>query len=370
MVFRILRPDSLSVWNEKEILRRFSRYRGIIDGTQLARYLIAKSVKCDFNLNDSVEKLEQLLKVKSLEFNELLTEDFDYLKNRVVHEINYITLAETIAFKYLANCIFCERQCEANRISGEQGFCLILKDSYVSSAFLHMGEEPHLIPSGTIFFQGCNFGCVFCQNYDISQAWKGRKNIEDISQKVKNIQLAAIAEKLVDKGAININYVGGDPIPNIHTIVGSLKFQKSNICQLWNSNFFLTEKSLSLIIDFMDFWLPDFKYGNNQCAKKYSGIDNYFNVVARNHKSVHDKGSGEICIRHLVMPNHIECCTKPILDYVAKELPKAVLNLMGQFRPQWKAFEYPEINRRPTLQEMQEARDYADKLNILWKPVS
>ncbi len=370
MVFRVLRPDSVSVWQNEEILKRFSKYRGIIDGKRLARYLVAKSVNCDFDLSDPVEKLEGLLKEKSLEFNELLNKDSNNLKNHVVQEINYITLAETIAIKYLVKCIFCERQCEANRIGGEKGFCLISKDSYVSSAFLHMGEEPVLIPSGTIFFQGCNFGCVFCQNYDISQAWKGKKNIEDISQKVDTIQLAAIAEKLVDKGAININYVGGDPIPNIHTIVGSLKFQKSNICQLWNSNFFLTDKSLSLIIDFMDFWLPDFKYGNNECGKKYSGIDNYFDIITRNHKRIHDEGSGEICIRHLVMPNHIECCTKPILDYVAKELPKAVMNIMGQYRPQYKAFNYEEINRRPTSDEMREVKMYAQKLGIIFEPVS
>ncbi|MFX1365729.1 MAG: radical SAM protein [Promethearchaeota archaeon] len=370
MVFKALRPDSVRVWEDKEILKRFSKYRGIIDGTQLARYLIAKSVKCDFKLTDSIESLEKLLKEKSQEFNKLLNENISDIEHRVIQDSNYILLAETIAIKYLQACIFCERQCEANRISGEKGFCLISKDSYVSSSFLHMGEEPHLIPSGTIFFQGCNFGCVFCQNYDISQAWKGSKNIEDVAQKVNSISLAGIAEKLVDRGAININYVGGDPIPNIHTIIGSLKFQKSNICQLWNSNFFLTDKALSLIIDFMDFWLPDWKYGNNECGKKYSGIDNYFDVIARNHKRIHDEGSGEICIRHLVMPNHIECCSKPILDYVAKELPNAVMNIMKQYRPQYKAFNHEEINRRPTPDEIREVKLYAKGLGIIFEPVS
>ncbi|MFX1502893.1 MAG: radical SAM protein [Promethearchaeota archaeon] len=370
MVFRILRPDSVSVWKNQEILKRFSKYRGIIEGSQVARYLIAKTVECAYDPNDLVEDLEKLLKEKSLEFNELLEKDIEEIKNRKISSNSYINLAETLANKYLENCIFCERQCKINRIDGEKGFCLISRDSYVSSAFLHMGEEPVLIPSGTIFFQGCNFGCVFCQNYDISQAWKNKRDIDDIAQKVNTKQLAAIAEKLVDKGAININYVGGDPIPNIHTIIGSLTFQQSNICQLWNSNFFLTEKSLSLIIDFIDFWLPDFKYGNNECAKKYSGIENYFDIIARNHKRVHDAGSGEICIRHLVMPNHIECCSKPILDYVAKELPKAVMNIMAQYRPQWKSFNYEEINRRPTSQEMREVRSYADKLGILYEPVS
>ena len=70
------------------------------------------------------------------------------------------------------------------------------------------------------------------------------------------------------------------------------------------------------------------------------------------------------------MPNHIECCSKPILDYIAKELPNAVVNLMGQYRPQFHAFKYSDINRRPTSQEMQEIRNYADKLGILWRPVS
>jgi putative pyruvate formate lyase activating enzyme len=370
MVFRVLRPDSVSVWKNQEILKRFSRYRGIIDGTQVARYIVAKTIECEYSSNSSIQELEMLLNEKSSELKALLEKDIKDIKNRKTVSKSYIHLAETIANKYLENCIFCERKCEVNRIDGKKGFCLISKDSYISSAFLHMGEEPVLIPSGTIFFQGCNFECVFCQNYDISQAWKNKRNLEDVAQKVTTNQLAGIAQKLVDRGALNINYVGGDPIPNIHTIVGSLNFQHSNICQLWNSNFYLTDKSLSLIIDLMDFWLPDFKYGNNECAKKYSGVDNYFDFVARNHKRIHDEGSGEICIRHLVMPNHIECCSKPILDYIAKDLPKAVVNIMGQYRPQWKASKFPELNRRPTSEEMLEVKMYAQKLGIIYEPVS
>jgi len=370
MVFRVLRPDSESVWQNKEILRRFSRYRGIIDDNEIARYLIAKTIDCDYDSSDSIENLEVLLKEKSLEFNELLKKDIEEIKYHKTSSNSYIHLAETIANKYLESCIFCERQCEVNRIDGQKGYCLITKDSYVSSAFLHMGEEAPLIPSGTIFFQGCNFGCVFCQNYDISQAWKGKRDLNDIAQRVDVKKLATIADKLVDKGAININYVGGDPIPNIHTIIGSLNHQTSNITQLWNSNFYLSDKALSLIIDLMDFWLPDWKYGNNKCAKKYSGIDNYFDFISRNHKRIHDEGSGEIIIRHLVMPEHVECCSKPILDYVAKVLPKAVVNIMAQYRPQYKAYQYSEINRRPTSQEIQEVKVYANTLGILYEPVS
>ncbi|MFX0031123.1 MAG: radical SAM protein [Candidatus Hermodarchaeota archaeon] len=370
MVFRIIRPNAESVWQDKNILARFPYYKNIIDGNQIARYLVAKSLECVFSPQDSISDLEQLLNDKSKEFKNLVLLEFSDLKNREIVANSYLKLAETIAIKYLEDCIFCERQCKVNRIDGEKGYCLLTKDSYVSSAFLHMGEESVLIPSGTIFFQSCNFGCVFCQNYDISQAWKKVKAIEDVARKVKEKELAILAEKLAERGAININYVGGDPIPNIHTILGSLTYQKTNICQLWNSNFYLTEQSLSLIIDFMDFWLPDFKYGNNKCGEKYSGIKNYYVIITRNLKKIHDEGSGEIIIRHLVMPNHIECCSKPILDFVAKEVPKCVVNIMGQYRPEYKANQFHEINRRPTSQEMQEVRNYADKLGILWKPVS
>jgi putative pyruvate formate lyase activating enzyme len=370
MVFRVLRPDAEKVWHNKEILKRYSRYRGIIEGTQIARYLLAKTIKCEFDLDDPVEKLEELLEEKSIFFKNLLNYKSGDLENRNNQPSNFVTLTEAIANRYLENCVFCERQCGVNRIEGEKGFCLISKDSYVSSAFLHMGEESVLIPSGTIFFQGCNFGCVFCQNYDISQAWKGKRALDDIAQKVDTRKLADIAEKLVDKGAINVNYVGGDPIPNIHTILGSLNYQQSNVCQLWNSNFFLTDKSLSLIIDLIDFWLPDWKYGNNKCAKKYSGVENYFEIMSRNHFRIHNEGSGEMVIRHLVMPDHIDCCSKPILEYISKNLPNALVNLMGQYRPQYKAYQFKEINRSPTSEEMQVIQNYATKLGILWKPVS
>jgi putative pyruvate formate lyase activating enzyme len=370
MVFRILRPDSASVWNNEELRRRFPRYRGIIDDKEIARYIIAKSLNCEFNSNDTIEDLEKLLEEKSREFNELLKTPNQNIKNRTLVSKNYINLTEELALRYLEDCMFCERQCSVNRIDGEKGFCLISKDSYISSAFLHMGEEAPLIPSGTIFFQGCNFGCVFCQNYDISQKWKERRKIEDVAQKVDVKQLAALADRLVGKGAININYVGGDPIPNIHTIVGNLQHQTSNITQLWNSNFYLTDKALSLIIDLMDFWLPDWKWGNNECGKKYSGIDNYFDVIARNHKRIHDEGSGEIIIRHLIMPNHVECCSKPILDYVDKEIPNAVMNLMQQYHPEYLAHKYKEINRRPSMEEIHEVKNYADDLGILYEPVS
>lgn len=75
--------------------------------------------------------------------------------------------------------------------------------------------------------------------------------------------------------------------------------------------------------------------------------------MTRNLKQIHDDGCGEICIRHLVIPNHVECCSKPILDYIANEIPNYLVNIMGQYRPEYKASGYKEIFRRPTSEEMQ-----------------
>jgi putative pyruvate formate lyase activating enzyme len=181
-------------------------------------------------------------------------------------------------------------------------------------------------------------------------------------------KLGAIANELAREGVKNINYV--TPLPNTNVIIESLKTQTENITQLWNSNMYCSKDTMKLILELMDFWLPDFKYGNDDCAKKYSLVPHFFEAVARNHKIAYGEGSGEMIIRHLVMPNHIDCCTKPILDWIAKNCPKAVVNIMAQYHPCYQAHKYPEINRRPTNKELTESREYASKLGILWEPVS
>ncbi|MHA1369958.1 MAG: radical SAM protein [Promethearchaeota archaeon] len=298
--------------------------------------------------------------------------DFDQDRNDKKNtKATYLDLKIALALKLITNCGFCESNCGANRIDGEKGRCLVSNTSHVSSAFLHFGEEPPLIPSGTIFFSGCNFKCVFCQNDDISTR-------PDNGVAVDAKSLAKIASSLARDGAKNINYVGGDPIPNLHNIVTSLKYQYHDTAQLWNSKFFNTMESLKLILDVMDIWLPDFKYGNDDCARRLSGINNYWSTLTRNLKYVHDemvkRGMASLIIRHLVLPNHVDCCTIPILKWISKNLPLAMVNIMGQYRPQHLVLKrinkYQDIERRPSIEEMRRARGLADELGIVWQPVS
>lgn len=279
---------------------------------------------------------------------------------------NFLELKIEIVNRLIEPCRLCERRCMINRKSGRRGVCGLDESVRVASAFLHMGEESPLVPSGTIFFTGCSFKCVMCQNWDISQRpFNG--------ELVTPSKLARIAHILASRGARNINYVGGNPDQSMHVIIESLRYMDDWIPLLWNSNMYMTQEALELLLDIIDIWLPDFKYGNDICGFKISRVRNYMGVVSRNIEMVYKYGD-EIIIRHLVLPNHIECCTKPILRWISEHTPNVLVNIMDQYRPEHMVLKEPwrfkDIARRPNRREMEEAYSYADRLGILYKPIS
>ena len=367
-MWRLIRPDAKRAWADPEVVRRLSRYRNIIDKERTAKYLLAKTQACDLPLDSSTEKLWKVHKEDSQRFTQLVAkvDSSDEVPGPVSGiERSFLDLKIELAQRILADCHFCERRCGADRTRDELGWCKLGSTSRVSSAFLHTGEEAPLVPSGTIFFSSCCFGCVFCQNSDISTN-------PNSGRVVGPEGVASIAEALFRDGALNINYVGGDPIPNTHTILASQVHQTSNVTQLWNSNLYCSEETMRLLFDVFDVWLPDFKYGNNECAERLSGVKNYFDVVSRNHLIAYN--SGEVIIRHLVMPNHVECCTLPILKWVSENMPDCMVNIMGQYRPEHRVRHekerFSDIARPVTSQEMEIASNIADELGIYWRPVS
>ena len=367
-MWRLIRPDAKRAWSDPEVVRRLSRYRKIIDQERTAKYLLAKTQACDIPLDASTEELWRVHKEDSLKFTKLVekTDSSEEVPGPVSSlDRNFLNLKIELAHRILADCHFCERKCGADRTKDEQGWCKLGATSRVSSAFLHTGEEAPLVPSGTIFFSSCCFGCVFCQNNDISTN-------PNSGRPVGPEGLATIADALFRDGALNINYVGGDPIPNTHTILASQVHQTSNVTQLWNSNLYCSEETMQLLFDVFDVWLPDFKYGNNKCAERLSGVKNYFDVVSRNHLIAYN--SGEVIIRHLVMPNHVECCTIPILKWISENMPDCMVNIMGQYRPAHRVLHekerFSDIARPVTSQEMELAFNTADELGIYWRPVS
>ena len=370
----VVRPDAVYIWNSKKVKDKLSWYYRVMNDEAPAKFLIARKVGSnDIDLkNLSLEELWRLHDSLKTNFQKVLDKArIGRLSLKEVKEIeepktSFLDVKIEIANRILKECRFCEWRCRVNRHE-KKGVCRLGVKSYVTTYFLHLGEEAPLVPSGTIFYGSCNFRCVYCQNYDISQ-------LDPYSGIVVGPkELASIQEYLRLEGARNINHVGGDPTPNIHNILTSLKYVNINVPQLWNSNMYLTPESLKLLIDVIDIWLPDFKYGNNKCALRLSAIKNYFEIITRNLKIICQSGD-PIIIRHLVLPNHIECCTKPVLKWISCNCEVALVNIMDQYRPEfWVAKypqRYPDIARRPTYDEINEAYTYADKLGIDYREVS
>ena len=383
MWIKMIRPDAILVWKDPEVLRRLRWYRSVMLNETPAKFLIVKSIKAPQNLKDlSEDELWRIHEELHNEAEELFKEFFgagvDEEKLKPASP-SYLDLKIELARRILRNCRFCEWRCGVDRTAGQKGVCKLTDKAYIASFFHHHGEEAPLIGtegqggSGTIFFVSCNFNCVFCQNYDISHPSGA---FESVGMEVSPAKLALIAKRLRLDGAANINYVGGDPTPNTWIIIESLKYLDVNTPLLWNSNMYLSMESMKLLLDLIDIWLPDFKYWSNECAARLSNVRGklgYREAATRNHLLA--ARHGDMIIRHLVLPNHLECDTKPILKWIAENIGDRVLvNIMGQYRPEYLVVanpeKYPEIARRPSREEMMEAYRYADELGIVYRPVS
>lgn len=259
-----------------------------------------------------------------------------------------------IADRMLKKCRFCERRCGADRTE-RAGACGCDAVAHVASEFLHMGEEHDLIPSHTIFFEGCNFYCSYCQNWSIARMIHGPAADAD--------RLAKMIELRYRQGSTNVNFVGGDPTPNLAAILKIVRAMDVNLPVIWNSNMYMTPEAMKLLDGVVDLFLADFRYGNDEHAKRYSGIDNYWQVITRNFLEA--KRQADILVRLLVLPGHVECCAGPIMRWCAVNLGRDIrFNLMFQYYPQYRAGKFPEINRRLTAAEIARARELAEQAGL------
>ena len=263
-------------------------------------------------------------------------------------------------------CNVCPFKCNINREKEALGVCKIGGKIKVSLVTKHMWEEPCISGkkgSGAIFLTGCNLRCVFCQNHKISRK-------ESLGNEITEEELADIFLQKQKEGVHNINLVS--PTPYIKYITKALKIAKEkglNIPVVYNSNGYENIESLKELEGLIDVYLPDFKYADDNLAKKYSGAVNYSESAIKAIKEmIRQVGNPKfdkdgiiqkgVIVRHLVLPNNIEN-TKKVLDKIASDIGKETyVSLMGQYIPQDKAIEYDELNRKITEEEYNEAIDY------------
>jgi putative pyruvate formate lyase activating enzyme len=339
--------------------KSLARYFAIVQNKKTAKFLIAKKVATEFGGDDSIEALWKLHDHCTQEFLNIERQidggiiDFNAVP---LPEKSYLDLKVKIAEKMLECCHFCSRRCGVNRLANRLGYCGCGKAMSVSNIFAHLGEEPELVPSGTIFTMGCTMRCRHCQNWTISQ-WKEAPTAftpKELAREVENLRL---------EGCRNINLVGGEPTPWLKHWLETFEHVGVNIPIVWNSNSYYTQETARLLAGFVDVYLLDFKYGPADCAERISDSQNYWDACTRNHLKT--KKYGELLIRVLVLPGHLDCCAKPILKWIADKIgAKTRVNVMFQYRPEWRAYELPELGRKLTRTEMEKALQLAKKAGL------
>ncbi len=255
----------------------------------------------------------------------------------------------------LKHCNICPRECGINR-KKQFGFCKTSNKIKLSKVDLVNFEEPSISfknGSGAIFFSGCNLKCVYCQNYNISH--------ESFGKEISIIKLAHIMKDLQNKHADNINLITGSHF--IPQIAKALKKAKLKIPVIFNSGGYENVKALKMLEGLVDIYLPDFKYGIDEIALKYSNCNNYIPTclnaikeMQRQTKNIKFSHSGKllrgVVIRHMVLPNNLENSLKviEILKNNFKE-DEIMISLLAQYTPLYKASEFSELNRKITQAE-------------------
>jgi len=292
---------------------------------------------------------------------------------------NYLLLEDKVfedrikkGFEYLKSCVLCPRNCNVERVKGEKGFCKTGRYAYVASYNLHFGEESPLVGtngSGTIFFAGCNLGCVFCQNYEISHSVKD-------SYEISEQDLAKIMLVLQKKGAHNINLVS--PSHVVPQIIKAIKIAREiglKIPIVYNTGSYDKVEIIDLLDGIVDIYMPDTKFFDPQVSLKYLKAKDYPEIAKKAIKAMHkqvgdlilDKNNIAIkglIVRHLLMPNNL-AGTEKWLEFIAKEISKKTyLNIMDQYRPCGEAHKFPELCSTISYKEYKHALDLAKEFGL------
>jgi len=278
-----------------------------------------------------------------------------------------------LARELLAPCRVCPRNCQVNRLQEETGECGVGRLAIISSYFPHFGEERPLVGqhgSGTIFMAGCNLGCVFCQNFEISHLRRG--------EPVPPERFAGMMLELQKAGCHNINIVTPSHIvPQLLEAVSLAARHGLQIPLVYNSSGYDSMASLKLLEGIVDIYMPDFKFFDDAVAARYTAVSNYGSVARKAlremHRQVGDLQIDEnglarrgLLVRHLVMPGMLEQ-SRQIFHFLASEISRnTYVNIMAQYRPMGEAYRYPDINRRVRYQEVREAYRLAREAG-LWR---
>jgi len=220
-----------------------------------------------------------------------------------------------------------------DRRAGERGYCGLDDKAHCFREMLHRAEEAELSPSHQVYFTGCNLRCEYCTVLEWNQ--------EPLTIAPMDLEgLVHAVERRRTQGARNVNLLGGEPAVSLPGILTLLQRIRTSTRVVWNSNMYYNECVDGLLQGLVDVCLADLKCGNNRCAAGLLDADDYVDVARRN-LHMADRHT-DLIVRHLVLPGHMDCCTRPTLRWLATELPHVKVSLRTNYVPPIEAASAPK----------------------------
>lgn len=261
----------------------------------------------------------------------------------------------------IAACNLCERRCGINRLAGEAAPCGLADDTWSFKRHVSYAEEPELLPSYMVYFSACNYRCRFCVQGPA--CFSPRRGAP-----VDATETAADLARAVERGARTINLLGGEPSLHLHTILDIAAASARPLPLVLNTNMYMTPEVIEQLDGVVTGYIADFKFGNDECAQRLAEVAPYVGVVQRNLRLAAKRA--DVFVRHLLMPGHLDCCFRPVAEWVAANLPAVRFTLMTGYVPAGRADGCAELGRCLTVAERHAAERIVADLGLASGPPS
>lgn len=273
------------------------------------------------------------------------------------HDASVLDLKVEMARRILSACTLCAHRCRVDRTAGELGICRLAMEARIAEYFIHIAEESPINPSLVLNLAGCGLRCRFCQQGALLNP----------AEVVGEPFVPGLWDQLETHGARSLSFVGGNPSESLYAVLRFLSAAPANwrLPIGWNCHAYETVETVDILNGLVDVYVPDFKYGSETCGRRLSRIPDYPAVATAAVTAMLEQAV-PVIVRILVLPGHIECCHRPVLDILAT-LPRDGLSLSvrGQYCPDWKVTPRDgELARRTTPAEVEMVRAYAREQNL------
>ncbi len=260
-----------------------------------------------------------------------------------------------VARAMLADCHFCAHHCGVNRLAGPSGLCHAGANTRFFSAQIEVSDELELIPTFAVALSGCDLRCDFCNRG--LESWNPAAGAGFVAA-----AMAAQAVRALNRGARTVMVFGGEPTIHLHAALELVAALPETAKLVWKTNAHGSAQARELLDGMFDVWLADFKFGNDACARRLAKVSDYVSIVRKN--LVGAREHGELIVRHLLMAGHVDCCWRPIAEWLATELPGIKVNLRSGFWPAWHATRHSELRETVSASANRRALEIAQSCGL------